>query len=93
MLKALPEVMTVLDAIGSFVFALSGGMLAVLKGFDLFGVLVLSFAVAVAGGITRDVLIGALPPAAIANWHDFAIAVCGRLLTFWFYPMVLAHIR
>jgi uncharacterized membrane protein YeiH len=93
MLHALPEVMTALDAVGSFVFALSGGMLAVRKKFDLFGVLVLSFVVAVTGGITRDLLIGAVPPAAIASWHDFTIAIVGGLLTFYCYPFVQAHKR
>ena len=51
-----PALMATLDGLGSFVFALSGGLLAVQKRFDLFGVLVLSFVVAVTGGITRDVL-------------------------------------
>ena len=36
---------------------------------DLFGVLVLSFAAANTGGITRDLLIGAVPPGAIKDWH------------------------
>jgi hypothetical protein len=49
---ALPQVMTALDGLGSFVFALSGGLLAVEKRFDLFGVLLLSFVVAVTGGIS-----------------------------------------
>ncbi len=79
-------VLAVLDWLGSFVFALSGGLLAVQKKFDLFGVLLLSFVVAVAGGITRDVLIGAVPPAAVASWHTLAIAVFGGLLTFFVYP-------
>ena len=70
----LPTFATVLDGFGSFVFALSGGLLAAEKRFDLFGVLVLSFVVAVAGGVTRDVLIGATPPAAIEDWHTLAIA-------------------
>jgi uncharacterized membrane protein YeiH len=93
MLQALPEVMTTLDGVGSFVFALSGGLLAVQKKFDLFGVLVLSFVVAVTGGITRDLMIGAVPPAAIASWHSFVIAIVGGLLTFYFYPVVQAHKR
>jgi uncharacterized membrane protein YeiH len=80
--------MAVLDGVGSFVFALSGGLLAVQKRFDLFGVLVLSFVVAVTGGITRDLLIGAVPPASVASWHNLAIAVCGGLLTFYLYPVV-----
>ncbi|HAE48381.1 MAG TPA: hypothetical protein DCK97_13260, partial [Tistrella mobilis] len=55
-----------LDLIGTFVFALSGAVVAVRRGLDLFGVLVLSFAAASAGGILRDLLIGAVPPAAIS---------------------------
>ena len=85
---ALPQVMAALDGLGSFVFALSGGLLAVQKRFDLFGVLVLSFVVAVTGGTTRDLLIGAVPPASVASWHTLAIALFGGLLTFYGYPLV-----
>ena len=85
--------MTALDGLGSFVFALSGGLLAVEKRFDLFGVLLLSFVVAVTGGITRDLLIGAVPPAAVASWHTLAIAVLGGLLTFYVYPVVQSFRR
>lgn len=88
MLDALPQVMAWLDGLGSFVFALSGGLLGVQKKFDLFGVLLLSFVVAVTGGITRDLLIGAVPPAAVASWHTLAIAIFGGLLTFYLYPVV-----
>jgi glycine transporter len=38
---------------------------------DLFGVLVLSFAAA--GGITHDLLIGAVPPASIADWRYIVV--------------------
>ncbi|MFL5254649.1 MAG: trimeric intracellular cation channel family protein [Rhodopila sp.] len=88
-----PALIAVLDGVGSFVFALSGGLLAVQKRFDLFGVLVLSFVVAVTGGITRDLLIGAVPPASVASWHNLAIAVCGGLLTFYLYPVVKSFNR
>lgn len=89
MLHALsPALTAALDGLGSFVFALSGGLLAVQKRFDLFGVLVLSFVVAVTGGIMRDLLIGAVPPAAIASWHTLAIAVFGGVLTFYVFPVV-----
>ncbi len=90
---ALSQVMAALDGVGSFVFALSGGLLAVQKRFDLFGVLLLSFVVAVTGGITRDVLIGAVPPAAVASWHTLAIAIVGGLLTFYVFPVVQSHRR
>lgn len=50
---------TALDLGGTFVFALSGALAGVRHGFDLFGVLVLSFATATSGGIICDLLIGA----------------------------------
>ncbi len=56
-----------LDLVGTFVFALSGATVAVRHRLDLFGVLVLSCAAAVSGGMIRDVLIGATPPAALVQ--------------------------
>ena len=52
---------TLLDFIGTFAFAISGGLVAVRHRLDLFGVLVLSFAAATAGGMTRDVVLGLNP--------------------------------
>jgi uncharacterized membrane protein YeiH len=77
-----PHVVKSLDWAGTLVFALSGGLLAVKKQFDLFGVLFLSFVVAVAGGVVRDLLIGAVPPAAITDLHYVAIAIGGGFVTF-----------
>lgn len=71
-----------LDLIGTFVFALSGGMSGVRHGLDVFGVLVLSFAAGNAGGITRDLLIGAVPPAAIADWPYIGVSILAGLATF-----------
>lgn len=70
------------DLIGIFVFALSGGVLAVRKRLDLFGVLMLACATAVTGGIVRDVLIGAIPPASLADWRYLAVAMLAGLVTF-----------
>ncbi|HEY2537993.1 MAG TPA: trimeric intracellular cation channel family protein [Stellaceae bacterium] len=84
----LQSTIAVIDWVGTFVFALSGGLLAVKKGFDLFGVLFLSFMVAVAGGIMRDVLIGAVPPVAVTQIHYFLMAMGGGLITFYWYPRV-----
>ena len=75
--------LVVLDLVGTFAFAVSGGTLAVRKHFDLFGVLVLSFAAAVSGGIARDLLIGATPPVAIANWHYLAVSCLAGLAAFY----------
>jgi uncharacterized membrane protein YeiH len=77
-----------LDLIGVFVFALSGGLVAVKKGFDLFGVLVLAAAAALGGGILRDVLIGAVPPVGISDWRLLSAAALGGLVTFGFHPGV-----
>ena len=73
-----------LDLAGTFVFALSGAMAGVKHRADLFGVLVLSFAAANTGGITRDLLIGAAPPAAISDWHYLGVSLLAGLLTFFF---------
>lgn len=75
---------TWLDLIGTFVFALSGGVLAARHRLDLFGVLALAFATASAGGIIRDVVIGAVPPAALTHWEYPAIWVAAGLVAFFF---------
>jgi uncharacterized membrane protein YeiH len=72
----------VFDLIGTFVFALSGATLAVRYRLDVFGVLVLSCAAAVSGGLARDVLIGAQPPAALADWRYLAVAMLAGVVTF-----------
>ena len=76
----------VLDLIGTFVFALSGAVVGVKRRLDIFGVLVISFAAASAGGITRDLLIGFVPPAAIRDWRYMAASVLGGLLIFVWFP-------
>lgn len=73
----------VLDLVGTFVFALSGATAGVRKRLDLFGVVVLSFAAGNAGGIARDLLIGAAPPAAISDWRYLAVSLLAGLVTFW----------
>ena len=82
----------VLDLVGTFVFALSGAMAGVRHRLDLFGVLVLSFAAANTGGITRDLLIGAVPPAAISDWRYLAVSLLAGIVTFW-RPSITARLR
>lgn len=80
----------ILDLAGTFVFALSGAMAGVRHKLDIFGVLVLSFAAANTGGITRDILIGAVPPGAINDWHYLGVSLVAGLLTFYF-PSAIAQ--
>lgn len=79
-------VLTVLDLLGIFVFALSGGLVAVRKGLDLFGVLVLAAITGLGGGFLRDLLIGAVPPASLEDWRYLLVPVAAGLVTFWFHP-------
>jgi uncharacterized membrane protein YeiH len=77
-----------LDLAGTFVFALSGAMAGVKHRLDLFGVLVLAFAAANTGGITRDVLIGAVPPGAISDWRYIVVSLLAGLMTFRWHPLI-----
>jgi uncharacterized membrane protein YeiH len=78
----------VLDLCGTFVFALSGAMSGVKHRLDLFGVLVLSFAAGTAGGLLRDVLLGAEPPPAIQDWRYIAVTLLAGLVTFRWSPII-----
>ena len=77
-----------LDLVGVFAFALSGGLVAVKKRLDLFGVLVLSGAAALGGGVMLDVLIGELPPVWISDWRLLTSALVAGLVTFLYHPGV-----
>ena len=76
----------VLELVGIFVFALSGGLVAVRKHLDIFGVLVLAGTTGLGGGFLRDVLIDATPPTALADWRYLLVPVAAGLTTFWFHP-------
>jgi uncharacterized membrane protein YeiH len=77
-----------LDLAGTFVFAISGATAGVKHRLDLFGVLLLSFAAANSGGMIRDVLIGAVPPAALSDWRYVAVSFLAGLITFFWYPVI-----
>ncbi|MBT8190788.1 MAG: trimeric intracellular cation channel family protein [Saprospiraceae bacterium] len=55
------ELLYVADLVGTFVFAISGVMVASAKKFDVFGAFVIAFVTAIGGGTLRDILIGSLP--------------------------------
>jgi uncharacterized membrane protein YeiH len=79
----------VLDLAGTFVFALSGALAGTKRGLDLFGVMVLSFAAGNSGGITRDLLIGAVPPGAVGDWRYLGVSLLAGLVTFYFSPLIV----
>jgi uncharacterized membrane protein YeiH len=77
-----------LDLIGTFVFALSGAAAGVKHKLDAFGVGVLAFVAGNAGGVVRDLLIGAVPAAAIKDWRYVAVSMIAGAVTFVWYPNV-----
>jgi uncharacterized membrane protein YeiH len=80
--------LTVLDLGGTFVFAISGAAAAVKHRLDIFGVMVLAFAAGNAGGITRDLLIGAAPPAAISSLNYLGVSILAGSIVFFWNPVV-----
>ena len=81
-------ILVVFDLAGIFVFAIAGALVAVRKGLDVFGVLVLAGATGLGGGVLRDVLIGAIPPTALTDWRYLVAPVVAGLLTFRFHPVL-----
>ena len=88
LLMSTATLLLTLDLIGTFVFALSGAASGVKHKLDAFGVGVLAFVAGNAGGVTRDLLIGAAPPAAIRDWRYVAVSLAAAAVTFIWYPNV-----
>lgn len=87
-LQEFATTLVVLDLAGIFVFAVSGALVAARKHLDLFAALVLAGVTGLGGGFVRDLLIGATPPAALADWRYLMVPVAAGLLTFAFHPTV-----
>ncbi|MFD9911022.1 trimeric intracellular cation channel family protein [Streptomyces sp. NPDC059063] len=83
-----PSVQHALDLAGIFVFAISGALLAVRKNFDVFGIAVLAEVTALGGGLFRDLVIGAVPPAAFTDLGYFITPLIAALLVFFLHPEV-----
>ena len=81
-----------MDLGATFVFAISGATQGVQRRLDLFGVAGGRLGSGVAGGLARDLLIGAVPPAAIADWRYLATAVAAGLVGF-FASDVIARLQ
>ncbi len=70
--------MQALEIIGTAAFAISGAMIAIDKGADIFGVLFLALITALGGGVIRDTLLGSTPPVMFTSYMYVAVALlCG----------------
>lgn len=80
-----PPLLLALDLSGTFVFAVNGALTGLAAArLDIVGMLSLGMMTALGGGIVRDVLISALPPAAFRYWPYLAVAAGGALIAFFF---------
>ncbi|WP_284533393.1 trimeric intracellular cation channel family protein [Nocardioides sp. T2.26MG-1] len=74
-----------LDLTGTFAFALNGALTAVrVARLDIVGVVTLGMFTALGGGMVRDILVDALPPATFDDWRYLTVAAVGSLVAFVF---------
>lgn len=78
----------ILDLCGTFAFAFSGAMAGIRRRVDVFGILVLSVAASTFGGMARDLLIGATPPAVLVDWRYLAVALAAGMMTYFWWPLI-----
>jgi uncharacterized membrane protein YeiH len=72
-----------LDLTGTFAFALNGALTAIRTvRLDIVGVITLAVTTAIGGGIIRDILIDALPPATFRDWRYLTVAAAGGVVAF-----------
>jgi uncharacterized membrane protein YeiH len=73
------------DMAGTLLFGIEGAEAAITGNLDLLGLMVLAFSTALAGGIFRDLLIGAIPPSSLRDWRYSAMAFTGAVIVFFAY--------
>ncbi len=79
----------VLNLVGTFVFAISGALLAVHKRYDIVGMIVLAEITAIGGGVIRDLILGAVPPAAFTDHVTFLLPLGAVAILFIVYRFIL----
>jgi uncharacterized membrane protein YeiH len=83
------RLLLVVDLAGTFLFAMEGALTAIRGNLDFFGVLVLAFTTALVGGVIRDLLIGAVPPASLRDSRYAATAFIAGAAVFVFHHFVV----
>lgn len=81
-----------IDLIGTFVFAVSGWLLASKKQLDFFGASVIAFITAVGGGTLRDLLIGSQP----VGWMldvNYLMAILAGIVSGMLFKRVFERLR
>jgi uncharacterized membrane protein YeiH len=83
------QILVIIEAAGTFAFAVSGATAAIRSRFDLFGIFVLAFVTAIGGGTIRDLLIGNLP----VNWLTDTIAITSAVAGFVFTLLIYHRMK
>jgi uncharacterized membrane protein YeiH len=83
------RLLLIVDLAGTFLFGVEGAMTAIRNELDFFGVLVLAFTTALVGGVIRDLLIGAVPPASLQDSRYAATAFAAGAAVFVFHHFVV----
>jgi uncharacterized membrane protein YeiH len=78
-----PVLLASLDLAGTFTYALNGGLIAIqATRLDVVGVITMAMISVLGGGMIRDIILGALPPATFSDWRYLAVAAAGGLAAF-----------
>lgn len=83
----------ILDLLGTFVFAITGGLKAVKYNLDILGIIVLSIIVGVGGGVIRDLILGYNPPNVFRDEIYLIVCLAAGLLVFFFSYLIERKIR
>ena len=82
-----------LDLIGVFVFAISGALLAVRKGFEVVGVTSLALVTALGGGTIRDLVLGDTPPVAFSDAWYLVVALSAAAVVFFLHSAIDSRVN
>jgi len=82
-----------LELLGLFVFAVSGGMLAVRKRFEVVGVTSLALVTALGGGIMRDLVLGDTPPRAFRDVAYLLVPLSAAAIVFVGHSLIARHLH
>lgn len=92
-LEGVQPAQRVLELVGVFAFATSGALLAVRKGFDIVGMLVLAWITALGGGVLRDIIVGDIPPAAFIDIWIFCLPIAASAIVYFAHQVIARWMR
>jgi len=71
-----------IELVGIVAFSVSGAVVAIERGLDIFGVTLIGVLTALGGGVIRDILLGIFPPIMFTYQIYAILAICSSLYVF-----------